>query len=178
LLIVFGPDARSAQVDYALDSYAIGPFIVDKVRIICAAAALCFCAALFAIFRYTAFGKAIRACADNLLGARIVGLNVPHLYALTFGLGSACVGAAGVLMTLLVDATPSSGPGYTLLAFIIVIIGGLGSMVGALVGGVLIGVSEALAGLIVTPSAKSMLSFALLIAVLAFRPQGLFGRRL
>jgi len=102
---------------------------------------------------------------------------VPHLYALTFGLGAACVGAAGVLLALLVDVTPMSGPGYTLLAFVIVIIGGLGSMVGALAGGVLIGVSEALAGLIVTPSAKSMLSFALLIAVLALRPQGLFGRR-
>jgi len=177
LLIVFGPDARNVQVDYALDSYAIGPFIIDKVRVICAIVALVVCAALFAIFRYTAFGKAIRACADNLLGARIVGLNVPHLYALTFGLGSACVGAAGVLMTLLVDVTPNSGPSYTLLAFVIVIIGGLGSMVGALLGGVLIGVSEAVAGLIVTPSAKSMLSFALLIAVLAFRPQGLFGRR-
>jgi branched-chain amino acid transport system permease protein len=177
LLIVFGPDARNVQVDYALDSYAIGPLIVDKVRVICAVVALAVCAVLFAIFRYTAFGKAIRACADNLLGARIVGLNVPHLYALTFGLGSACVGAAGVLMTLLVDATPNSGPGYTLLAFVIVIIGGLGSMVGALVGGVLIGVSEAVAGLIISPSAKSMLSFALLIVVLALRPQGLFGRR-
>ncbi len=177
LLIVFGPDARNVQVDYALDSYAVGTLIIDKVRVICAVVALAVCAALFAIFRYTSFGKAIRACADNLLGAEVVGLNVPHLYALTFGLGSACVGAAGVLLTLLVDVTPNSGPGYTLLAFIIVIIGGLGSMVGALAGGVLIGVSEAVAGLIITPSAKSMLSFALLIAVLALRPQGLFGRR-
>lgn len=177
LLIGFGPDARNVQVDYSLESYEFGPLLIDKVRVICATAALAVCAVLFAIFRYTAFGRAIRACADNLLGAQIVGLNVPHLYALTFGLGCACVGAAGVLMTLLVDVTPISGPGYTLLAFIIVIIGGLGSMVGALAGGVLIGVSEAVAGLIITPSAKSMLSFALLIAVLALRPQGLFGRR-
>jgi branched-chain amino acid transport system permease protein len=177
LLIAFGPDARNVQVDYSLDSYALGPLVIDKVRVICALVAVAVCAVLFAIFRYTAFGKAIRACADNLLGAKVVGLNVPHLYALTFGLGTACVGAAGVLMTLLVDVTPISGPGYTLLGFVIVIIGGLGSMVGALAGGVLIGVSEAVAGLIVTPSAKSMLSFALLIVVLAFRPQGLFGRR-
>ncbi len=177
LLIVFGPDARTVQVDYALDSIAIGPILVDKVRVICAVVSLAVCAVLFAIFRYTSFGKAIRACADNLLGAKVIGLDVPHLYALTFGLGSACVAAAGVLLALLVDVTPNSGPGYTLLAFIIVIIGGLGSMVGALAGGILIGVSEAVAGLIITPSAKSMLSFALLIAVLAFRPQGLFGRR-
>ena len=177
MLIVFGPDARSVQVDYALESWQLGPLVVDKVRVVCAAAALAVCALLFAIFRFTAFGKAIRACADNLLGAQIVGLNVPHLYALTFGLGAACLGAAGVLLAPLVDVTPMSGPGYTLLAFVIVIIGGLGSMVGALAGGVLIGVSEAVAGLVITPSAKSMLSFGLLIAVLALRPQGLFGRR-
>lgn len=177
LLVAFGPDARNVQVDYALDSYALGPLLVDKVRVICAAVALVACAVLFAIFRYTRFGKAIRACADNLLGAQVVGLNVKHLYALTFGLGTACVGVAGCLLTLLVDVTPSSGPAYTLLAFVIVIIGGLGSMVGALAGGVLIGVSESVAGLLITPSAKSMLSFALLILVLAFRPQGLFGSR-
>jgi branched-chain amino acid transport system permease protein len=177
LLVGFGPDARNIQVDYSLDSYEIGGMLVDKVRVICAVVSLGACAVLFAIFRFTGFGKAIRACADNLAGARIVGLNVPHLYGLTFGLGTACVGVAGVLLTLLVDVTPSSGPSYTLLAFIIVIIGGLGSMVGALAGGVLIGVSESVAGLLITPSAKSMLSFALLILVLAIRPQGLFGRR-
>ena len=177
LLVIFGPDARNVQVAYALESYEIGPLLVDKVRVICAGVALVACAVLFAIFRYTRFGKAIRACADNLLGAQVVGLNVKHLYALTFGLGTACVGIAGCLLTLLVDVTPGSGPAYTLLAFIIVIIGGLGSMVGALAGGVLIGMSESVAGLLITPSAKSMLSFALLILVLAFRPQGLFKGR-
>ncbi|MBW6493836.1 MAG: branched-chain amino acid ABC transporter permease [Burkholderiaceae bacterium] len=177
LLVTFGPDARNVQVDYSLESYEVGAMLIDKVRVICAVVALAACAVLLAIFRFTGFGKAIRACADNLHGARVVGLNVPHLYGLTFGLGTACVGVAGVLLTLLVDVTPASGPAYTLLAFIIVIIGGLGSMVGALAGGVLIGVSESVAGLLITPSAKSMLSFALLILVLAVRPQGLFGRR-
>ncbi len=177
LLVAFGPDARSVFVDYALDSYEIGPLLVDKVRVICAAVALVACAILFAIFRYTSFGKAIRACADNLLGAQVVGLNVKHLYALTFGLGTACVGVAGTLLSMMVDVTPGLGPAYTLLAFVIVIIGGLGSMVGALAGGILIGVSESVAGLLITPSAKSMFSFALLILVLAFRPQGLFRAR-
>ena len=177
LLIAFGPDARNVQVDYALDSYEIGPLLVDKVRVICAAVALLCCAGLFAIFRFTGFGKAIRACADNLLGAQVVGLNVKHLYGLTFGLGAACVGIAGCLLSLLVDVTPASGPAFTLLAFVIVIIGGLGSMVGALAGGVLIGVSESVAGLLIAPSMKSMVSFALLILVLAFKPQGLFSRR-
>jgi branched-chain amino acid transport system permease protein len=80
-------------------------------------------------------------------------------------------------METIADAKPELGPVYTLIAFIIVILGGLGSMAGALVGGVLIGVSEALAGLFIAPSMKSMVSFALLILVLALRPQGLMGRR-
>lgn len=176
-LMAFGPDARHVAVAYSFDSFEIGGVLVDKVRVYAALAAVVVSAALFAFFRFTRTGVAIRACADNLVGAAVVGLNVKRLYALTFGIGSACVGAAGTLMILLTDATPSLGPAYTLLAFTVVIIGGLGSLTGALVGGVLIGVSEALAGFFTTPSLKSMFSFALLILVLLLRPQGLFGKR-
>jgi branched-chain amino acid transport system permease protein len=177
LLIGFGPDARSVQTDYQLDSFELGPLLIDQPRVYAAAASAVAALLLFAFFRYARVGKAIRACADNPLGARVVGLPLAHLYALTFGVGCACVAVAGASLLLLIDVTPSSGPAYTLLAFVIVIVGGLGSMPGALLGGVLIGVSEALAGLFVTPSAKSMFSFALLIVVLALRPQGLLGAR-
>jgi branched-chain amino acid transport system permease protein len=177
LLMIFGPDARNVQNDYQLDSYEFGRILVDKARLFAAGAALVATAALFAFFRLTRTGKAIRACADNHLGALVVGLDVKHLYALTFGLGSVCLAVAGCAMVLLVEVTPALGPAYTLLAFVIVIVGGLGSMGGALLGGVLIGVSEALAGLYITPSAKSMFSFALLILVLLLRPQGLLGKR-
>ncbi len=177
LLMAFGPDARSVQVDYQLESFELGDILVDKARLYAAGLAVLTALALFGFFRVTRTGKAIRACADNHFAAQVVGLNVKRLYALTFGLGAACVAVAGCALTLLVDVTPSLGPQYTLLAFVIVIVGGLGSMLGALVGGVLIGVSEALAGLLISPSAKSMLSFGLLIVVLIVRPQGLFGRK-
>ncbi|HVB47169.1 MAG TPA: branched-chain amino acid ABC transporter permease [Burkholderiales bacterium] len=177
LLMGFGPDARSVQTSYGLNSYAIGQILFDQSRVYAGSAAIACSAALFAFFRFAPTGKAIRACADNYLGAKVVGLNVKHLYALTFGLGAACVAAAGCMIVLLVDVTPDLGSYYTLLAFVIVIVGGLGSMGGALLGGVLIGVSEALAGLFFDPAAKSMFSFALLILVLLFRPQGLLGRR-
>jgi branched-chain amino acid transport system permease protein len=178
LLILFGPDARSVQTSYSYDSFQVGPLIVDAAKVYAGAAAIVFAAALFAFFRFTLIGKAIRACADNHTGALVVGLDVKRLYALTFGLGAACVGAAGTMMVLLVDATPMLGPSYTLLAFVIVITGGLGSMPGALVGGILIGVTEALAGLLFTPSAKSMFAFGILVLVLLFRPQGILGKRL
>jgi branched-chain amino acid transport system permease protein len=177
LLMIFGPDARNVQVDYQLESCEIGRILVDKARLYAALVAVGAAAVLFAFFRLTLTGKAIRACADNYLGAKVVGLNVKKYYSLTFGLGSACVAVAGCAMVLLVDVTPPLGPYYTLLAFVIVIVGGLGSMAGALLGGVLIGVSEALAGLFIAPSAKSMFSFGLLILVLLLRPQGLLGKR-
>jgi branched-chain amino acid transport system permease protein len=177
LMMIFGPDARNVQVDYQLESFERGGILVDKARLYAAGAALAAAAALFSLFRFTLIGKAIRACADNHLGAKVVGLDVKRLYALTFGLGSVCVAIAGCAMVLLVEVTPGLGPAYTLLAFVIVIVGGLGSMGGALLGGILIGVSEALAGLFIAPSAKSMFSFGLLILVLLARPQGLLGRK-
>jgi branched-chain amino acid transport system permease protein len=178
LLMVFGPDARNVQTAYSFDSFQVGPLIVDATKVYAAVAAILVATALFAFFRFAPLGKAIRACADNYTGALVVGLNVKRLYALTFALGAACVGAAGSMLVLLFDVTPAAGPAYTLLAFIIVITGGLGSMPGALLGGVLIGLTEALAGLMYTPSAKSMFSFGLLVLVLLFRPQGLIGKRL
>jgi branched-chain amino acid transport system permease protein len=177
LLMAFGPDARPVNLPYGFDSYEIGPLLIDKARVYAAAAAVAVAAALFLFFRRTRTGAAIRACADNLTGAAVVGLDIKRLYALTFGLGLACVGAAGALLVTIADPAPSLGPAYTLLAFVIVIIGGMGSMAGALVGGVLIGVSEAVAGFLFEPSMKSMFSFALLIIVLVVRPQGLMGQR-
>jgi branched-chain amino acid transport system permease protein len=177
LLIAFGPDAQTVQTSYAFDSYQIGPLIVDATKLYAGLAAIVVAFGLFAFFQYSHIGTAIRACADNYTGALVVGLDVKHLYGLTFGLGAACVGAAGVMLVLIADVTPALGPAYTLLAFVIVITGGLGSMPGALIGGVLIGLTEAMAGLLFTPSAKSMFSFAVLVLVLLFRPQGIMGKR-
>lgn len=177
LLILFGPDSQNVQTAYAYDSFQFGPLIVDATKVYAGLAAIVVAAALFGFFRFTPLGTAIRACADNYTGALVVGLDVKRLYALTFGLGAACVGAAGCMLLLIFDVTPTAGPSYTLLAFVIVITGGLGSMAGALIAGVLIGFTEAMAGLLFSPSAKSMFAFAILVLVLLFRPQGIMGKR-
>ncbi len=146
------------------------------MRVYAATAALAVRPLLFAFFRFTDTGVAIRACADNLVGAAVVGLDVKKLYALTFGLGLACVGAAGADG----DADRRHADDRA----------GLyaprlhhrhhrrhGSMTGAIVGGLLIGVAEALASVLVAPSMKTMASFGLLVLILALRPQGLLGKR-
>jgi branched-chain amino acid transport system permease protein len=104
LLMMFGPDARPANLPYGFDSFLIGSIILDKARIYAAIAALAVAAVLFGFFHHTRTGTAIRACADNLVGASVVGLDVKRLYALTFGVGLACVGAAGALMVTISDA--------------------------------------------------------------------------
>jgi branched-chain amino acid transport system permease protein len=175
-LLLAGPDAQGVQLDYALDSFEIGDLLIDKTRIYSAIGSLIIAFMLFLFFSRTRTGKAIRAAADNYTGALVVGLDVNRLYAITFGIGAACVGAAGALTIMLVQVQPFLALEYTLLAFTIVIIGGLGSLRGAIAGGLLIGISEAVAGFLLEPSLKSVFSFGLLILVLLIRPQGLFGR--
>jgi len=175
-LAIAGPDSRGVQMDSQFDSYELGPLVFDAVRLHAALAAVAIAALLWLFFTRTRTGKSIRAAADNHMGALLVGLDVRRLYALTFRVGAACVGAAGALMITIIPVTPFLASEYTLLAFVIVIVGGLGSMTGALLGGLLIGVSEAVAGLLLQPSLKSMFSFGLLILVLLVRPQGLLGR--
>ena len=175
-LVIAGPDARGVQMDSQFDSYELGPFVFDAVRVHAALTAVVIAGLLWLFFTRTRTGKSIRAAADNNLGALVVGLDVRRLYAFTFGVGAACVGAAGALMITIIPVTPFLAAEYTLLAFVIVIVGGLGSMTGALAGGLVIGVSEAVAGLLLQPSLKSMVSFGILILVLLLRPQGLFGK--
>ena len=176
-LAIAGPDSRGVQLDSQFDSYELGPLVFDAVRLHAAIAAVVIAGLLWLFFTRTRTGKSIRAAADNHMGALVVGLDVRRLYAFTFGVGAACVGAAGALMITIIPVTPFLAGEYTLLAFVIVIVGGLGSMTGALMGGLLIGVSEAVAGLLLQPSLKSMFSFGLLILVLLLRPQGLFGKK-
>ena len=175
-LAVAGPDSRGVQMEAQFESYELGPLVFDAVRLHAALAAVAIAALLWLFFTRTRTGTSIRAAADNNLAAQVVGLDVRRLYAFTFGIGAACVGAAGALMITIIPVTPFLAVEYTLLAFVIVIVGGLGSMTGALLGGLLIGVSEAVAGLLLQPSLKSMFSFGLLILVLLLRPQGLMGK--
>ena len=175
-LAIAGPDSRGVQMEAQFESYELGPLVFDAVRLHAALAAVVIAGLLWLFFTRTRTGKSIRAAADNNLGAQVVGLDVRRLYAFTFGIGAACVGAAGALMITIIPVTPFLAAEYTLLAFVIVIVGGLGSMTGALLGGLLIGVSEAVAGMLLQPSLKSMVSFGILILVLLLRPQGLFGK--
>ena len=123
----------------------------------------------------TDLGRAIRAVAKEKQGARLVGIDVEHVYAMSFGIGLACLGAAACFLLPAYYVNPQVGSGFVLVAFTIVVLGGMGSFAGALVGGLLIGVVESLGGLLLGESLGQIGIFVIFIAVLLFRPQGLFG---
>lgn len=174
-LIFFGPNARSIPADLSFQVVALGPFRLDLPRVQAAAAAAALIVALGAFLRYSTFGRCVRAVADNRLGGMVVGLNIPRIYAATVGIGFACAGAAGALVSPIFDVQPYLAVEFTLVAFVVVIVGGLGSFAGALAAGLIVGVSEAVAALLIAPSLKSAFAYALLILVLLLRPRGLFG---
>jgi branched-chain amino acid transport system permease protein len=169
---------RTIDVPYSFEIVDLGVALVPLPRAIAFLAALVLAALLWALMTWTDLGKAIRAVAREKEGARLVGIRVEHVYAAAFGIGTACVAAAACLLLPTFYVTPQVGYAFVLVAFTTVVLGGMGSFLGALVGGLLLGVVEALCGLFLGESLGQIGIFALFILVLLFRPAGLFGARL
>ena len=176
-LLFFKSDTRNIETAYTLTTINIGPAMIALPKLVAFAGALVVSAVLLAVMRYTDLGRAIRAVAKEKHGARLMGIDVDHVYAMCFGIGLACLGAAACFLLPAYYVNPLVGSGFVLVAFTIVVLGGMGSFVGALVGGLLIGVVESIGGLYLGESLGQVGIFAIFIAVLLFRPQGLFGAR-
>jgi branched-chain amino acid transport system permease protein len=177
LLYAFRADTRTINLPYAFDVVEIGPAFLALPRVIGFAAVIAVALALWLIMQFTDTGKAIRAVAKERLGAELCGIDVAHVYAVTFGLGTACLAIAACLLLPTYYVNPSAGNAFVLIAFTIVVLGGMGSVVGALVGGLIAGVVESLSGLFLGESLGQIGIFAVFILVLLIRPTGLFGAR-
>jgi branched-chain amino acid transport system permease protein len=175
-LVAFGPDPARVRSPLSQGTVWIGPFFVDVARLLTFGLAMILTAALWLFLTRTDLGRSMRAAADNPYGARVIGTDVRRVYAAAFGVGAACVGAAGALVSALLPFQPASGLGLSVTSFNIVIIGGMGSLPGAFVGGILVSVAESMGAVFLSPSMKELVSFGLLIVILLFRPAGLFGR--
>ncbi len=176
-LSIFGPDPQRVRSPLALSTVWLGPVFVDVARLVTFGVAVGLTLALYLFLTRTDVGKTVRAAADNGYGALVVGIDVRRVYAVAFGVGAACVGAAGALVAPILPFSPSAGLTASVSSFNIVIIGGMGSLVGAFVGGLLVAVAESLGAVFLSPSLKELVSFSLMILILLFRPTGLFGRR-
>jgi branched-chain amino acid transport system permease protein len=175
LLYAFRADTRTIEVPYAFQTIDLGFTFLPIPRVIGFGVVFAVALALWALMSLTDIGKAIRAVAKEKLGAQLSGIDVSHVYAMTFGLGTACVAVAACLLIPTYYVNPTVGDAFVLIAFTIVVLGGMGSVPGALIGGLLIGVVESLSGLFLGESLGQIGIFIIFIAVLLVRPTGLFG---
>lgn len=187
LLLAFTATPRAVQLPYSSGTLSLGvvditfPFrafgaVVSLPRAVAFFGALAIAGLLFLLLQRTKLGTAIRAVADNPQGASLVGINSNRIFIVTFGLGVGCAGAAGVLVLPFLSLEPTTGDMFNILAFVIVVLGGLGSVVGALLGGLLIGVTQELGGVVFPGQSKLLAVFIVFLLVLYLRPQGLFGK--
>jgi branched-chain amino acid transport system permease protein len=177
LLYLFRADTRTIDLPYAFNTVEIGNAFIAVPRVIAFVAVIAVSAALWAIMQWTDTGKAIRAVAKEKLGAELSGIDVAHIYAVTFGLGTACVAVAACLLIPTYYVNPTAGDAFVLIAFTIVVLGGMGSIMGALIGGLFVGVVESLSSVFLGASLGQIGIFVMFIAMLLIRPSGLFGER-
>lgn len=177
LLYAFRADTRTINLPYAFDVIEVGTAFLAVPRVIAFFVVVAVALALWLIMRWTDTGKAIRAVAKEKLGAELAGVDVAHIYAVTFGLGTACLAIAACLLIPTYYVNPHAGNAFVLIAFTIVVLGGMGSVTGALIGGLFVGVVESLSSLYLGESLGQIGIFAMFILVLLFRPSGLFGER-
>jgi branched-chain amino acid transport system permease protein len=177
-LYSFRSDTRTIDTPYAGDMIDLGISFVPLPRLVAFGAALALAALLWLLIQRTDLGRAVRAVAKERHGALLVGIDVEHVFAMSFGIGTACLGAAACLLLPSYYVSPNVGHGFVLIAFTVVVLGGMGSFLGALVGGLAIGLTESLGGLVLGESLGQLGIFLIFIAVLLFRPTGLFGSRL
>jgi branched-chain amino acid transport system permease protein len=177
LLYAFRADTRTINLSYAFNVVEIGTAFLAVPRVVAFVVVVAVALALWLILQRTDTGKAIRAVAKEKLGAELAGIDVAHIYAVTFGLGTACLAIAACLLIPTYYVNPHAGNAFVLVAFTIVVLGGMGSVPGALVGGLFVGVVESLSGLYLGESLGQIGIFAMFILVLLFRPSGLFGER-
>jgi branched-chain amino acid transport system permease protein len=168
-------DFRSVKLAYSSSVFQVGEFIINIPRLIACFLALVIAGVLYFFLKKTDLGMAIKACAVEKEGASIVGINVERIYLIAFGIGIACAGAAGSILLPFFYVSPNVGSVFTLTAFVIVVLGGMGNFVGALLGGFIIGAAEAMGEIFLPGALKQVVSFVIFILILFFRPMGLLG---
>ena len=173
--LAWGADLRSARTSYSQSYFEIGEVTVSVVRVVAFAASMLLSGALLAFLHYTFMGKAMRAMVQNKEAAVLIGIPVGRTYAIAFALGIACVGAAGSILVPIFQIYPSIGLNFVLTAFVVVVLGGMGSVSGAVLGGLIVGLVEALSGYFIAPTVKEVVYYIIFLGILLVRPSGLFG---
>lgn len=175
-LALWSPETRSIVTSYTYSTLTVGPIRVGVPLLMSFMISLIFCGILYFFLSKTFLGMALRGTAQDRQAAVLMGVNVNRMYLLAFGIGSACAGVAGVLVSTFYYTSPTSGLAFTLMAFVVCVLGGMGNFMGTFLGGLIIGVTEALTGFFVAPWFKHVGAFLIFILILILKPTGLLGR--
>ena len=175
-LVIFGSSFRTITTSYSSNTVQLGPVTMALPKLISFVITIIITILLFAFLKYTTLGKQIRAVSQNPIGAEVVGINVKRIYILAYGLGAALAGTAGALLTLFYVLSPTAGSVFSVRALIVVVVGGLGSIPGALLAGILLGLLETMVSLLVSPMYKDLIVFVTFIVILVVR-QNVIARR-
>jgi Branched-chain amino acid ABC-type transport system, permease components len=176
-LVAWTADYRMLQSDIGREIIHLAGVQIGMASFIAFTVAIVVALALFAFIAFTYTGKAIRATVQDRTAAQLVGINIDRIFMLAFALGTLLVGIAGALLAPIFPVYPTAGLSFGLVSFVVVVLGGMGSMPGALLGGLIIGMVEVLSGFLIDPSLKQAVYFVVFILVLIFRPNGLFGQK-
>ena len=175
--ILWSSDLRQVAPSYAAAHLDVGGITIPYVRLGIFGATVVLSVLFLLLLERTRLGRAIRATSEEFRAARLTGVPVAHIYAVTFGLGAALAGAAGGMWGMLFPITPIMGGTLTLKSFVVAVLGGLGTMMGAIVGGLVLGVAESITSTYVGPTYPNAVSFGLLVLILIVRPSGILGAR-
>ena len=176
-LVLWTGDARFVRTDYYAVVVRVGGAAFNVAQIAAFALAVGLTAALFVFMRRSYTGKVMRATAQDRDASALMGIDTDRVYALTWAVGITCVGAAGVLLAPIYPVYPTAGLQFVLIAYVAVVMGGLGDMAGALIAAVLVAAVEVFGSYVIGTAWKEVLYLVLFIAVLVVRPAGLFGQR-
>ena len=174
-LMFFKGDSRTISMSYSDQMIEMGPLLLAFPKVVSFVAAMVLCGLLGLFISRTDTGKAIRAVAKERLGARLVGIDVDKIFAVSFGIGLATLGAAACLLMPIFYVSPTSGHVFVIVAFTVVVLGGMGSFLGAVIGGLIVGLTESFGGLFLGESLGQIGTSLIFILILLFRPSGLFG---
>jgi branched-chain amino acid transport system permease protein len=174
-LFFWKADYRMVKTSYTTSVIEVGQLVVSYPRLVSFLVAIAITFLLFVFLKYTYLGKAIRATSQDNQGAKLMGVNIRRVYVITLGIGSACVGVAGALLMPIYYAFPNVGLQFVLIAFVCVVLGGMGNITGAFFGGLIVGLVESFSGFFIGPDLKEAVYFIVFILVLLIKPSGLFG---
>lgn len=174
--VIFGSNLMATTTKYTSTSFEVGKIVVSLPRFISFIFAVVFVIALYLFIQKTEYGRALRATSQNRQVAELMGINYRGIYAIAFGLGLAMIGVAASCLIPNASVYPTIGDVYGLKCFIIVVLGGMGSLPGALAGGLIIGLVEKVGAVFLSDVTAQLLEFVLFILVLVFKPAGLFGK--